>query len=121
MPEHPPGEHPPGEHPLCRLDDIPDGEARGFTVGTGGGKRIILVTRRGGEVYAYVNACPHIGAPLDWTPNRFMSHDGRHLLCAMHGALFRVEDGYCVSGPCAGQRLAAVAVVPVDGQVFLRE
>ena len=44
----------------------------------------------------YVNSCPHLGSPLDWVPNRFLSADGRHVLCATHGALFRIEDGKVV-------------------------
>jgi nitrite reductase/ring-hydroxylating ferredoxin subunit len=25
--------------------------------------------------------------------------------CALHGALFRIEDGYCLYGPCQGASL----------------
>jgi nitrite reductase/ring-hydroxylating ferredoxin subunit len=32
----------------------------------------------------------------------------RYLLCANHGALFRVEDGFCLRGPCHGQSLKQV-------------
>lgn len=95
---------------LCRLADIADGQARGFTIGTGPARRDILVARRGRQVFAYLNSCPHAGSPLDWTPDRFMDAEGRHLLCATHGALFRVEDGYCVAGPCSGEALLPVAV-----------
>ncbi len=102
---------------LCAVDLIPEGQARGFTVGSGAERRDILVVRRGGRVFGYVNSCPHTGSPLDWTPDRFMSPDGRHLMCATHGALFRVEDGYCVSGPCARQSLERVAVADHDGHV----
>ncbi|MCB9949065.1 MAG: Rieske (2Fe-2S) protein [Rhodospirillaceae bacterium] len=111
--------------PLCRLQEIPDGQARGFTLGHGAARQDILVARRGGTVFGYVNSCPHAGSPLDWTPDRFMSPDGRHLMCATHGALFRVEDGYCVAGPCEGTALRSamvrcledgtVLVVPDDG------
>lgn len=99
---------------LCRIEDITDGQARGFVVGG----QDILVARRGGRVYGYVNSCPHAGSPLDWTPDRFMSLDGRHLQCATHGALFRVEDGACVAGPCRGRALATVPVaIDPDGRV----
>ncbi len=102
---------------LCAADLIPEGQARGFAVGSGAGRRDILVVRRGGQLFGYVNSCPHTGSPLDWTPDRFMSPDGQHLMCATHGALFRVEDGYCVSGPCAGQSLAQVPVADHGGHV----
>jgi nitrite reductase/ring-hydroxylating ferredoxin subunit len=103
--------------PLCRPEEIPDGTARGFTIETAEGKRDILVHREGREIRAYVNSCPHIGSPLDWGPDKFISLDGYHIICGTHGALFRPEDGYCVSGPCAGDSLEAVPVTLVDGIV----
>jgi nitrite reductase/ring-hydroxylating ferredoxin subunit len=104
--------------PLCRIGDIPDGEARGFSLGEGRSRVDILAARRGGAVFLYRNACPHAGTPLDWVPDRFMSPDGIHLQCATHGALFRVEDGYCVAGPCAGRSLTPVpAEIGSDGTV----
>ncbi|HYD30763.1 MAG TPA: Rieske (2Fe-2S) protein [Azospirillaceae bacterium] len=109
------------ERRLCRLEAIPDGQARGFTVGAGAGKIIILVARRGGAVHGYVNSCPHVGAPLDWTPDRFMSPDGQYLMCAMHGALFLVEDGACVSGPCVGKLLTPVPVGLDDDHVVYHD
>ncbi|HET8727411.1 MAG TPA: Rieske 2Fe-2S domain-containing protein [Alphaproteobacteria bacterium] len=105
---------------LCRLDDIPEGAARGFSLGEGTDRLDVLVARRGGRAFAYVNSCPHIGTPLDWTPDRFMSADGAHLQCATHGALFRVEDGTCIAGPCVGQALSALPIlVGADGVVRL--
>jgi len=104
---------------LCRLDDIPDGTARGFVRGEGKDRLPLLVARRGGHVFAYRNSCPHIGVPLDWSPDKFMSLDGRFLQCATHGALFRVEDGFCFQGPCAGRSLEALAVRVIGGDVVL--
>ncbi len=89
---------------LCRLDDLPDGAARGFAP-TPGGFTGLFAVRQGGEVLVYVNACPHLGTPLDWTPDRFLSADGRRILCATHGAEFRIADGECLRGPCLGERL----------------
>jgi len=53
-----------------------------------------------GKTYAYRNHCPHVGSPLDWTPNQFFSDDGKTLLCHTHGALFDPITGACISGPC---------------------
>jgi nitrite reductase/ring-hydroxylating ferredoxin subunit len=52
-----------------------------------------------------VNRCPHVGTPLDWAENEFLDREGRHIVCATHGALFRIDDGRCVAGPCQGDRL----------------
>ena len=64
--------------------------------------------RHRGQLYAYRNSCPHLGVTLNWMPDRFLSEDGAFLQCALHGALFRIDDGHCVRGPCAGRRLQAV-------------
>lgn len=95
---------------LCRLDEIPDGEARGFIIGGAAKQHSILVYRTGDRVFGYANSCPHVGSPLDWAPDRFIAPDGYHLLCATHGAIFRPTDGYCVNGPCIGDSLAPVPV-----------
>lgn len=106
---------------LCRLDDIADGAARGFTLDRAEGPLDIFVVREGARAYGYVNACPHVGTPLDWRPHDFMSADGGHIQCATHGALFRIEDGACIAGPCAGDHLRAVEiVVEADGRIVCR-
>ena len=102
---------------LCRLEDIPDGEGRGFDVESDGND--IFVVRQGQRIRGYVNSCPHTDAPLDWVENQFMSLDKSHILCGTHAAEFRIEDGYCVLGPCRGQSLAPVALSVRDGEVVL--
>lgn len=104
---------------LCRLNEIPAPGSKGFTLGDGAARRDIFVVRDTGGVYAYENSCPHTGGPLDWTPDRFLTLDKRLILCATHGALFRVRDGTCVGGPCAGRSLAAVRISIVDGEIRL--
>jgi nitrite reductase/ring-hydroxylating ferredoxin subunit len=106
---------------LCRLDEIPEGSARGFRLGSGTDLLSVLVLRRDGIVRAYENACPHMGTPLNFLPDRFFDRDGRHLLCATHGALFRIEDGYCLSGPCLGKSLRPLAVSIEHGAVMLAD
>src|SRR5258705_313796 len=57
---------------------------------------------------------------VDVAPLRpVVAPDGRHFQCSTHGARFRIADGYCVAGPCQGERLAAVAVTVEDGVVRL--
>jgi len=41
------------------------------------------------------------------------------VVCAAHGAAFELQHGVCVSGPCRGQSLLAVAVTVRDGEVVL--
>ena len=101
---------------LCRLDEIPDRGARGFALRGADGRELrIFAVRRGNGVHAYVNRCPHRGTPLDWVPDQLFDRTGRYLVCATHGALFQVEDGVCVSGPCFGDQLTPVPLALEDG------
>lgn len=110
---------------LCGLADIPDGEGRSFELDQDAadtfarGVRDIFVIRRGEAVFGYANVCPHAGTPLDWVENQFMTHDKSHILCATHGALFRIEDGHCIIGPCEGDSLQELPVAVRAGKVVL--
>jgi nitrite reductase/ring-hydroxylating ferredoxin subunit len=106
---------------LCRVEDIPEGVARDFRWGEGAGQRTVFVLRKGGALYAYANACPHIGTPLNWLPDRFFDRSGELLLCGTHGALFRPEDGHCLRGPCLGKRLTPMAIRVENGEIVLAE
>lgn len=102
---------------LCSLDDIPDGGSKGILPNERGRDQGFLV-RKGTQVFAYVNNCPHYDrAPLGWKKDSFLDGAGDRIMCASHGALFRIEDGVCEIGPCLGQTLDPIAVSVVDGQV----
>jgi nitrite reductase/ring-hydroxylating ferredoxin subunit len=101
---------------LCRVEDIPDGGAKGFPPAPGGFTGLMAV-RQGDAVYVYVNSCPHVGTPLDWTPDRFLSADGQWIICATHGAEFRITDGMCTRGPCRGDALEVVPYEIRDGVI----
>ncbi|TCH96816.1 Rieske (2Fe-2S) protein [Roseococcus sp. SYP-B2431] len=94
---------------LCRLEDLPEGESRGFDAPPGGFTGLFAI-RRGERVLVYVNSCPHVGLPLELVPHRFLDRKGERIVCAAHGARFRIEDGECISGPCIGEVLEAVPV-----------
>lgn len=88
--------------------------ARGQFVRVGGAWNGFLVGRVGEEWRAYANVCRHRALPLDLGAGSPMSDDGRYLLCHQHGALYRLGDGKCVSGPCAGESLTTVTVTVDD-------
>lgn len=106
------------DRPLCPLADIPDGGAKGFPALPGAFTGLMAV-RQGDAVFVYVNACPHIGTPLDWTPDRFLSADGRRIVCATHGAEFGIADGVCIRGPCKGDRLEPVRADIRGGTIYV--
>ena len=105
---------------LGRLDAIPDGGTKGFGPAKGGFTGLFAV-RRGETAMIYVNACPHLGVPLDWAPDRFLSSDGTRIICSMHGAEFDIATGLCTAGPCRGDSLEAVAFTLADGEITVAE
>ncbi|MFW5452025.1 Rieske (2Fe-2S) protein [Thioalkalivibrio sulfidiphilus] len=104
--------------PLCHLKDLEATGALGLTVDLGEGPVGIFVVRQDKTVRAYLNRCPHRGTPLEWQDHQFLDDEGALIVCATHGALFRIEDGLCVAGPCKRQSLTPVPV-RVEGQAVL--
>jgi nitrite reductase/ring-hydroxylating ferredoxin subunit len=103
---------------LLMLADLADGQARAFDFVAGEARCSILVARIGDEARAYLNICPHARFPLETPDGRVIVQEKRFLLCAAHGASFRIEDGACVGGPGLGLKLRRVAVaVDADGVV----
>lgn len=104
---------------LCALTDLDLPGSRGFSIDAMQGSVEVFVVRSGNTVFAYRNSCPHTGGPLDWVPDQFLSIDSDMIQCATHDALFGIEDGVCIKGPCAGQALIPVTVEIIAGRVML--
>lgn len=95
----------------------PNGDFDQITVAHPELGEIILVNTDQG-IRAYENSCPHVGVGLDYGDGSCLV-DGE-LICSMHGARFRPEDGYCTAGPPAGASLKAIPVaVGPGGEVRL--
>ncbi|MGI9247270.1 MAG: Rieske (2Fe-2S) protein [Steroidobacteraceae bacterium] len=104
---------------ICPMSELADPDSRSFTLGGGEWPLKGFVVHRGGVIRAYVNHCPHAGFPLNWQPNVFLAPGGGLIRCIAHGALFEIETGVCVSGPCMGQGLRSLPVHVTDGYVVL--
>ncbi len=64
-----------------------------------------FVVRKGQHYFAYQNLCKHLPVTLDLNDNSFFNHDKTLLQCQMHGAIYEIETGLCVGGPCEGAKL----------------
>lgn len=64
----------------------------------------------GSRYYAYKNLCQHLPITLDLKDNNFFSHDKKYLQCQMHGAMYEIETGKCIAGPCLGGQLIVLAL-----------
>ena len=100
---------------LCAPDEVAEGQSRGFEVA---GEKLFVV-RKDGQLYAYRNRCPHRGIPLEWLADQFLDHSASLIQCATHGALFLIESGECVAGPCAGQSLQELAIREDDQGIWV--
>ena len=109
------------DHLLCQRGDIPEGGSNGFAfTDNTGALRNYMVINKSDTLYIYENSCPHIGVPLDFNPGKFLDTSGEMIICSTHGALFEIENGNCVSGPCAGKNLVAVAYEERDQDLFIK-
>ena len=105
-------------HDLCALSELAEPGSRGFDLECGAQQPVrLFVVRKEGVLAAYRNRCPHTGAPLEWLPDQFLDLDNSFIECAIHGALFRPEDGYCLRGPCVGASLDRLELEVIDGRV----
>ena len=97
------------------VDDVEQGGSKGFHASNG---QSVFAVNKDGQLYVYLNRCPHLGIELEWQEDRFLDSEGMMIQCATHGALFVIENGECVAGPCAGEALTALPFVIDDsGQV----
>lgn len=106
---------------ICRIDEIPDNSARGFSVDKSNGMPDIFIVRKGEQFYGYVNSCPHTGVNLEWQPDDFLESDAGLIRCSTHGARFRISDGFCIHGPCNGQYLTTATLSVENGRIRLHE
>ena len=102
------------------LADLDDPGCKEFTIGDGDWPFKGFVVRRGDDVFAYQNFCVHVGHPLNWRPNSFLTPEGDRIICASHGALYDIASGACKGGPCRGRELRRVEVEIRDGNVVVR-
>ncbi|HEV8021440.1 MAG TPA: Rieske 2Fe-2S domain-containing protein [Candidatus Lustribacter sp.] len=95
---------------VCRLDELPAGEMQLHTVR----QRKVLLLRVDGDVFAFQNACPHKGAPLD----EGCLHAGRReLICPWHRFRFHLESGASVTNP---EMVATTFPVEIrDGAIYV--
>ncbi len=103
--------------PLCNLFDLGDPGAKGFAFREGEERFNAFLVREGEGVFGYLDRCPHAGWPLALGPDQYLTRQGDLILCAGHGALFRLKDGLCVGGPCGGKHLTPWPVTVDDGVV----
>ena len=100
---------------LIAVDDIEEGTSKGIDIEN----HYMFVVKKDDQIYLYWNRCPHLGTPLEWQEDRFLDADGALIQCSTHGALFRIDDGHCLVGPCKGKNLQKVHFTIDNGMIMV--
>jgi nitrite reductase/ring-hydroxylating ferredoxin subunit len=103
---------------LCTLADLEATGAKEVILTNGDQRLSVVVVTFQGQVYAYVNSCPHARLPLNWRDDQFFDPTGQYLFCANHAASFDVATGQCVRGPGKGKALNPYPIRVADGAVY---
>lgn len=103
---------------LGPLEIIKDNDARNFVLEIGEGRYHGFVVRKGNAVFGYLDSCPHRLVPLAQKLDDYLTPTGDFISCSWHGALFKIEDGLCVGGPCSGESLRTWPVIVRDGNII---
>ena len=102
---------------LIATDDIEEGTSKGIDIDN----YYMFAVKKDDQIHLYWNRCPHLGTPLEWEEDRFLDADGALIQCSTHGALFRIEDGHCMAGPCKGMHLQKIAFIIDSGMIMVSE
>ena len=94
--------------PVLRLEELPQDGFKAVEVEG----RSILVGRMGNQLFAWLDRCPHAGAPL-----RIGKRRGEELTCAWHGWTFNLLTGGAVPDPAF--HLTSIPVKIDGSQVFV--
>ena len=104
---------------VAKLSDIEEGSATNATIKLADSHRHLILTRKADEVNVFLNSCPHTGVRLDWKVGVFLTVDKTHLQCSTHGALFELDSGFCVAGPCINQCLVKLQTKVYDQAIYV--
>jgi len=103
---------------LCALDQLIASDKTSALLSN---DQNFIVIRDSGNIFVYKNSCPHLNKQLA-TKSVDILDDGLDFIrCARHNALFTLDRGKCIMGPCRTQSLSKVAYRIFDKQLFVSE
>ena len=104
---------------VAGITELVQGQARKFAFEREGQTQEGFILRTADGLVAYHNRCPHWGVDLDMGEGRFYSALTDRIVCSSHGALFRIDTGFCDAGPCAGDSLERFELEPTGDEVLV--
>ena len=105
--------------PLCNTDLISDPGSKSFEIKHGRKTVSLFIVHKEGAYSAYINSCPHTGINLEWQEDQFLDLDKALIQCATHDALFMIDSGECIAGPCVGDTLQPLPITVHDDVIQL--
>lgn len=102
---------------LCATSDFTDTKTKSFVINDSP----LFIVKEEGQYFAYLNHCPHNHIPLDWDNNIFLDYDKELIQCSSHGAVFAIDSGRCLAGPCIGESLTKLEIEIIDNIIYLKE
>ena len=102
---------------LINTTELAEDTSKGFEIND----QYLFAVRKDGEFFLYWNRCPHLGTPLEWEEDRFLDSDAALIQCSTHGALFQIDSGLCLVGPCKGKSLQPIPFVIEDDALLVDE
>lgn len=102
---------------LINTDELEEGTAKGIEINN----LYMFVVKKDNQLFLYWNRCPHLGTPLEWEEDRFLDSDGALIQCSTHGALFQIDNGLCLAGPCRGKHIQAIPFIVNSGIIMVEE
>jgi nitrite reductase/ring-hydroxylating ferredoxin subunit len=102
---------------LISVDEIKEGSSKSIEHQN----FYLFAVKKNDQVYLYRNQCPHLGTPLEWEEDKFLDDDNELIRCSTHGALFSIDEGLCLVGPCKGKKIQKIPFVIIRGRVSVEE
>ncbi|NQZ31382.1 MAG: Rieske 2Fe-2S domain-containing protein [Oceanospirillaceae bacterium] len=82
--------------------------------------RFIIVSVKQ-EIFVYKNSCPHLHKALNTQGGNVLTQDGSFIRCSRHNALFTLDQGLCIRGPCNASKLSKQDFVVRNNEVSIKE
>ncbi|MFZ8952919.1 MAG: Rieske (2Fe-2S) protein, partial [Gammaproteobacteria bacterium] len=79
----------------------------------------LMLLKKEGEFFCYLNKCPHAGHPLNLERDKFLGPEETDIICRSHGARFSIDTGECFFGPCVDKSLISLEIKVESGCIFL--
>ncbi len=104
---------------VCEIDELKASGSYGWESVVNNALVQCFIIYHQKKIVSYQNRCPHTGVNLEWVPHQFLDSKNEFIQCATHGALFEIENGLCIHGPCVGDRLEEVENTVIESKIYL--